>query len=151
MSNALPVADIAQVRRYVRELIRRHPRGLAVALGLHALAAGAGLVAPRLLGDLVEGISQGIAATTVDRVVAAIAAFVVVQAVLVRFAHLASARLGERVLAELREEFVDRVLALPLATVERAAPAICSPAPRGTSPRCPARSGSPGRRRSSPR
>ncbi|MFI7306166.1 ABC transporter ATP-binding protein [Micromonospora aurantiaca] len=120
MSNALPVADIAQVRRYVRELIRRHPRRLAVALGLHALAAGAGLVAPRLLGDLVEGISQGISATTVDRVVAAIAAFVVVQAVLVRFAHLASARLGERVLAELREEFVDRVLALPLATVERA-------------------------------
>ncbi|MEW2440732.1 ABC transporter ATP-binding protein [Micromonospora marina] len=120
MSNALPVADVAQVRRYVRELIRRHPRGLAAALGLHALAAGAGLVAPRLLGDLVEGISQGIAETTVDRVVAAIAAFVVVQAVLVRFAHLASARLGERVLAELREEFVDRVLALPLATVERA-------------------------------
>ena len=120
MSNALPVADAAQVRRYVRELVRRHPRGLATVLGLHALAAAAGLVTPRLLGDLVEGISRGVAATTVDRVVAAIAAFVVVQSVLVRFAHLASARLGERVLAELREEFVDRVLALPLSTVERA-------------------------------
>ncbi|MFI6127958.1 ABC transporter ATP-binding protein [Micromonospora sp. NPDC051141] len=120
MSNALPVADAARVRRYVRELVRRHPRGLATVLGLHALAAAAGLVTPRLLGDLVEGISRGVAATTVDRVVAAIAAFVVVQSVLVRFAHLASARLGERVLAELREEFVDRVLALPLATVERA-------------------------------
>ncbi|QLQ37806.1 ABC transporter ATP-binding protein [Micromonospora robiginosa] len=120
MSNALPVADGARVRRYVRELIRRHPRGLATVLGLHALAAAAGLVTPRLLGDLVEGISRGVAATTVDRVVAAIAAFVVVQSVLVRFAHLASARLGERVLAELREEFVDRVLALPLSTVERA-------------------------------
>ena len=32
----------------------------------------------------------------------------------------ASARLGERVLAELREEFVDRVAGLPLSTVERA-------------------------------
>ncbi|SCG67217.1 ABC transporter ATP-binding protein [Micromonospora humi] len=120
MSNALPVADGARVRRYVRELIRRHPRGLAAVLGLHALAAAAGLVTPRLLGDLVEGISRGVGATTVDRVVAAIAAFVVVQSVLVRFAHLASARLGERILAELREEFVDRVLALPLSTVERA-------------------------------
>ncbi|MFG1678349.1 ABC transporter ATP-binding protein [Micromonospora sp. NPDC049282] len=120
MSNALPVADGARVRRYVRELIRRHPRGLAAVLGLHALAAAAGLVTPRLLGDLVEGISQRVGATTVDRVVAAIAAFVVVQSVLVRFAHLASARLGERILAELREEFVDRVLALPLSTVERA-------------------------------
>ena len=46
--------------------------------------------------------------------------FVVVQAVLIRFATLASARLGERVLAELREDFVDRVLAIPLSTVERA-------------------------------
>ncbi|MGW5671755.1 ABC transporter ATP-binding protein, partial [Micromonospora sp. NPDC003776] len=87
---------------------------------LHALAAAAGLVAPRLLGDLVEGISRGVGAVTVDRVALAIAGFVVVQSVLVRFAHLASARLGERVLAQLREEFVDRVLALPLSTVERA-------------------------------
>ena len=44
----------------------------------------------------------------------------VVQAVLTRFATLASARLGERVLAELREDFVDRMLAIPLSTVERA-------------------------------
>ncbi|NES31099.1 ATP-binding cassette domain-containing protein [Micromonospora terminaliae] len=120
MSNALPVADARQVRRYARELFRRHPRGLAAALGLHALAAAAGLVAPRLLGDLVEGISRGVGAVTVDRIALAIAGFVVAQSVLVRFAHLASARLGERVLAELREEFVDRVLALPLSTVERA-------------------------------
>lgn len=120
MSNALPVADARQVRRYARELARRHPRGLAAALGLHALAAAAGLVAPRLLGDLVEGISRGVGAVTVDRIALAIAGFVVAQSVLVRFAHLASARLGERLLAELREEFVDRVLALPLSTVERA-------------------------------
>ncbi|MFG2102118.1 ABC transporter ATP-binding protein [Micromonospora echinaurantiaca] len=120
MGTALPVADAAQVRRYARGLVRRHPRALAAALALHALAAAAGLVAPRLLGDLVEGISRGTTGTTVDRIALLIAGFVVVQSVLVRFAHLASARLGERVLAELREEFVDRMLALPLATVERA-------------------------------
>ncbi|MCI4062685.1 ABC transporter ATP-binding protein/permease [Micromonospora sp. R77] len=120
MSTALPVADADQVRRYARTLVRRHPRGLAVALGLHALAAATGLVAPRLLGDLVEGISRGVGTVTVDRIALAIGGFVVVQSVLVRFAHLASARLGERVLAELREDFVDRVLALPLSTVERA-------------------------------
>jgi ABC-type multidrug transport system fused ATPase/permease subunit len=56
----------------------------------------------------------------VDRIAATIAAFIVVQAVLVRFAYLASVRLGERVLAELREDFVDRILAIPLSTVERA-------------------------------
>jgi ABC-type multidrug transport system fused ATPase/permease subunit len=120
MGTALPVADTEDVRRYARVLVRRHPRGLAAALGLHALAAAAGLVAPRLLGDLVEGISRGTSTVTVDRVALAIGAFVLVQSVLVRLAHLASARLGERVLAELREEFVDRILALPLSTVERA-------------------------------
>ncbi|PZF93313.1 ABC transporter ATP-binding protein [Micromonospora deserti] len=120
MASALPVADAPQVRRYARTLVRRHPRALVAALGLHALAAAAGLVAPRLLGDLVEGISRGTSAVTVDRIALLIAGFVVVQSVLVRFAHLASARLGERVLAELREEFVERILALPLPTVERA-------------------------------
>ncbi|MEV0727931.1 ABC transporter ATP-binding protein [Polymorphospora sp. NPDC050346] len=117
---ALPVADAAQARAYARVLFRRHPRALAWALGLHALAAIAGLVAPRLLGDLVEAISQGTTTVTVDRIALAIGGFVVAQAVLVRFAHLASARLGERVLAELREEFVDRILAIPLSTVEKA-------------------------------
>ncbi|MFY1596452.1 ABC transporter ATP-binding protein [Micromonospora sp. WMMD737] len=120
MATALPVADGRQVRRYARTLARRHPRALGAALGLHALAAAAGLVAPWLLGDLVEGISRGTSGVTVDRIALLIAGFVLVQSVLVRFAHLASARLGERVLAELREEFVDRILALPLATVERA-------------------------------
>jgi ABC-type multidrug transport system fused ATPase/permease subunit len=120
MRTALPVADGAQVRRYARTLMRRHPRALALALGLHGLAAIAGLVAPRLLGDLVEEISHGTSAVTVDRIALAIGAFVVAQSVLMRFAYLASARLGERVLAELREDFVERVLAIPLSTVERA-------------------------------
>ena len=108
------------MRRYARALFRRHPRALGVTLGLHALAAIAGLAAPRLLGDLVEAISQGTTVGTVDRIAVAIAVFVVVQSVLTRFATLASGRLGERVLAELREDFVDRVLAIPLSTVERA-------------------------------
>ena len=120
MTGLLPVADIAQVRRYARDLFRRHPRALAGAVGLHVLAAIAGLVGPRLLGDLVEQIQRHAAPVVIDRLAGAIAGFVVLQAVLVRFAYLASARLGEGVLASLREEFVERVLALPLSTVERA-------------------------------
>ncbi|XTZ15960.1 ABC transporter ATP-binding protein [Micromonospora echinospora] len=120
MATALPVADAAQVRRYARTLARRHPGALAGALALHASAAAAGLAGPRLLGDLVEGVSRGDRSTPVDLIVLAIAGFVVAQSVLLRLAHVASARLGERVLAALREEFVDRILSLPLATVERA-------------------------------
>ncbi|HEX5202126.1 MAG TPA: ABC transporter ATP-binding protein [Actinoplanes sp.] len=120
MSALLPVADNSQVRRYVRELFRRYPRVLWGAVTLHVLAAIAGLAGPRLLGELVEGIQHGRGAGLVDRLAALIAGFVVLQAVLTRFAYLSSAQLGERVLAGLREEFVERVLALPLSTVERA-------------------------------
>ncbi|HET8659672.1 MAG TPA: ABC transporter ATP-binding protein [Micromonosporaceae bacterium] len=116
----LPVADAAEVRRYARTLLRRHPRALAFALGLYGLAAVAGLAAPWLLGGLVEAIERGTTAVTVDRVALAVAGFVVVQSVLTRYAKYAAARLGERVLAELREEFVERVLAVPVSTVEKA-------------------------------
>lgn len=117
-AETLPVATPAQVRAYARRLVVRHPRHLAAVLGLHALAAVTGLVTPRLLGALVEDVRDGHAA--IDTIGLAIAAFVIVQGVLARYAYLASAKLGERVLAELREEFVDRVLALPLSRVERA-------------------------------
>jgi len=120
MNNLLPVADTAQVRQYARGLFRRYPRALGTAVALHLLAAVAGLVAPRLLGDLVEAIQQRSGVGTIDRLAATIAGFVVLQAVLVRFAVLASARLGERVLAGLREDFIDRILAIPLSTVEHA-------------------------------
>ncbi|MET8157405.1 ABC transporter ATP-binding protein [Sphaerisporangium sp. NPDC005289] len=115
----LPVADQAQVRAYARRLTLKYPGRLALALGLHGLAAVAGLAGPRFLGELVEDVRAGTGAD-IDAIALAIAGFVVLQAVLIRYAVYASAKLGEKVLAELREEFVDRVLALPLSTVERA-------------------------------
>jgi ABC-type multidrug transport system fused ATPase/permease subunit len=120
MGQQLPVARLREVKRYARAMLRQHKRPLAVTLGLHALAALAGLVVPRLLGDLVERIAQGTTPWTVDEIALAIGGFILVQSGLVRSAAYASARLGEQVLAELREDFVRRVLAIPLSTVERA-------------------------------
>lgn len=117
---ALPIASTKDVRRYAVTLMRRHPGQLALALSLHVLAAVAGLGMPFLIGKLVQSIKDGTTTATVDKVALAIVAFVLVQTVLVRFAKLASATLGERVLAELREDFVDRTLEIPLSTVERA-------------------------------
>jgi len=116
----LPVADTPDVRRYARELSRRHPRELRVTVGLHAAAALAGLAGPPLLGSLVQAVSQGTTTARVDHVAAAIAAFLVLQTVLTRFARYRSFVLGETVLADLREDFVDHTLALPVSTVERA-------------------------------
>jgi ABC-type multidrug transport system fused ATPase/permease subunit len=116
----LPVADPKQVRLYTRMLVARHPRALAATLGLYALAAIAGLLGPRLLGQLVQGVQDGTTARHINVVAGALAGFVVVQTVLIRYAYLAAGRFGTTVLAELREDFVDKVLALPLSTVERA-------------------------------
>src|SRR5437763_936958 len=85
-----------------------------------ARALLAGLAVPRLLGDLIERIAHGATRWTVDEIALAIGGFLLVQSGLVRFAAYAAARLGEQVLAELREDFVRRVLAIPLSTVERA-------------------------------
>ncbi|MGW0804315.1 ABC transporter ATP-binding protein [Nonomuraea sp. NPDC002799] len=115
----LPVADRRQVRAYARRLTLKYPRQLTVALLLHGLAAVAGLVVPWQLGGLVQDLQYGVP-VNVAVVATAIGAFLLLQGLLMRYAVLASARLGEKVLAELREEFVDRVLGLPLSTVERA-------------------------------
>ena len=116
----LPVADTPAVRRYVRALARRHPRFLGGALVLHLLAALAGLAAPRILGDLVQSVEQGTTLGHVDRVVLVLAVFLVAQTVLTRYARYVSQVLGEKVLAELREDFVAHTLALPIGTVEAA-------------------------------
>ncbi|WP_112242898.1 ABC transporter ATP-binding protein [Kribbella monticola] len=120
MRQILPVASSADVRRYARSLARRHPRALLIALGLHALAAVSGLVAPRLIGGLVEDVQHGTTAGKVNQVILVIAVFVVVQSLLTRWARFRSFALGEEVLAELREDFVDNALALPIGTVESA-------------------------------
>lgn len=119
----LPVADQRQVRAYARRLMRSHRRACAGMLLLHGLAAVAGLAAPALLGPLVEHIRDGSSrwnGWSIDRVAAVIAALMIMQATLTRFAMYAGSRLGEKVLAEMREDFVDRVVGLPLSAVERA-------------------------------
>ncbi|MER6216257.1 MULTISPECIES: ABC transporter ATP-binding protein [unclassified Streptomyces] len=114
----LPVASAREVRAHARRTMRRHRGPLAGSLVLHALACVAALAVPQLLGRIVEDAAHG--TLSVTPVALAICAAVVLQAVLTRFARLASLRLGETVLAELREEFVDRVLSLPTPVVERA-------------------------------
>jgi ABC-type multidrug transport system fused ATPase/permease subunit len=120
VSERLPVADAASVRRYARDLARRHPRMLWSALALHVLAATAGLAAPRLLGGLVQAVEDGTTVAHVDRIAVLLAVFLLLQTVLTRFARYLSQVLGEQVLAELREDFVQSALSLPVGTVESA-------------------------------
>lgn len=89
-------------------------------VALHAAAAAAGLVAPALLGYLVQQVVDGTTADKVDEIALLLATALIGQTVLTWFARYVSFWLSERIFAELREDFMARVLALPLSTVERA-------------------------------
>ena len=120
VTTRLPIADSRAMRRYVGQVVHRHPRLLWTALALHIAAALAALAAPRLLGDLVQSVEDGTTSARVDTIVFWLAFFLVLQSVLTRFARYRSQVMGELVLAELREDFVANTLALPIGTVEAA-------------------------------
>ena len=120
MNTVLPVAGSRDVRAYAAHLARHHRTKVTLMIGLHALAALAALAAPRLLGDLVESVENGTTASHVDKIIAVLAVFLVLQTVLTRYARYVSQSFGEQVLAELREDFVDNTLALPVGVVESA-------------------------------
>ena len=117
---ALPIASGADVRAYAGSLVRRHPRALGLSLLLYALAAVATLVAPRLLGSLVQSVQDGTSRAYVDRIALGLAASTLTATALTWWSRRISLVLAEQVFADLREDFLERVVALPLSTVERA-------------------------------
>jgi ATP-binding cassette subfamily C protein len=116
----LPVAEPSHLRRAALELIALDARAFTGLIALNALAVGAGLAGPWLLGRIIDTVKAGGGATAVDRFALAIVVCAAAQLVLTRYARLVGDRFGERTSARVREQFVDRVLALPASVVERA-------------------------------
>jgi ATP-binding cassette, subfamily C, bacterial len=120
--SVLPVADPKLVRRAVLRLLAADRRTVALMVTLNALAALAGLGAPWLLGriiDTVTGASGAGALARVDRLALAVLACALARTLLSRYALAVGYRFGERTAARIREEFLDRALALPASVVER--------------------------------
>jgi len=116
----LPVATAAHTRAAVGRLLRPH-RGLAAAtLAVLVVGSVAGLLVPPLLGRIVDLVSSGAPPAAVTAPALALGAVAVADGVLVAAGLVLVARLGERLLARLREEFVARALTLPLEQIERA-------------------------------
>ncbi|AKU16051.1 ABC transporter ATP-binding protein [Luteipulveratus mongoliensis] len=111
---------MAAVREHTGALMRQHRRSLLSVIGLHALAAVAALATPRLVGNLVDDLTEGTTLSAINQVGILLAIAVVAQTILTWFARRASFVLGEAVFAQLRERFISRVMELPLSTVERA-------------------------------
>ncbi|MDQ2783021.1 ABC transporter ATP-binding protein [Lapillicoccus sp.] len=116
----LPVAEMSEVKTHTAGMLRRHRRAFVTVVVLHGFAALAGLAAPRIVGELVDDLTNGTTFDAINRLAVILAVAAVVQTVLTWTAHRASFRMGEDLFAELREQFMDRVVSLPLSTVERA-------------------------------
>nr|WP_221475482.1 ABC transporter ATP-binding protein [Sphaerisporangium rubeum] len=116
----LPVADGRRTWEAVRELVRPY-RGRAVAaFAVMVGATAVGLLTQPLLGHIVDVVArrQGVDALTLPVVLLVVVALTQGGATALGLSMVA--RLGETVLARLRERFVERALHLPLERVEKA-------------------------------
>lgn len=120
MSTPLPIASPAEVRRAAARLVRQDRPAFVAVLLLNAAAAAAGLAAPWLVGEIVNAVKQRRGVAAVDHLAIAVLGFAVAQILLARWANHVGYRFGERTLARVREQFVDRALTLPAVRVERA-------------------------------
>ncbi|MFG2287892.1 ABC transporter ATP-binding protein [Streptomyces sp. NPDC048595] len=116
----LPVGSPATVRAYVRGLIRRHRREFTVLVAVNAAAVIASMAGPYLLGGVVERLAAGSRDLPLGRTLVLFALALAVQTAFVRMVRLRGAMLGERMLADLREDFLVRSVALPPGVLERA-------------------------------
>ena len=116
----LPVADPVTVRRAALRLVKADTRAFTAVLALNAFAALTGLAGPWLLGRIIDEVRAGVGVAAVDRLSLVLVVCASAQLLLARWARFVGHRFGERTLARVREEFVDRTLALPASVVERA-------------------------------
>ncbi|KIF73297.1 multidrug ABC transporter ATPase [Streptomyces sp. 150FB] len=116
----LPVGSPATVRAYVGELLRRHRTAFILLVTVNAVSVVASMVGPYLLGNIVEDLSQGARHLPLERTAAIFAGALLVQTVFTRTVRLRGAMLGERMLADLREDFLVRAVGLPPGVLERA-------------------------------
>ncbi|GIE31655.1 multidrug ABC transporter permease [Actinoplanes italicus] len=119
MSGILPVAGSRETWRVFGAEFARLPGLSVAAVALLVGSAASGLVAPWVLGRLVDDVIAGAGTDRVLTHAGVIAGAAVVGGVLTAAAAAVFARLGETVVARLRERVVDRALHLPSATLER--------------------------------
>ncbi|CAM5304615.1 multidrug ABC transporter ATP-binding protein [Streptomyces spiroverticillatus] len=119
-ATTLPVGSPATVRGYVTGLLRRHRKSFAALIGFNTLAVIASMAGPYLLGGVIEDLTEGAKELHLERTAGLFAAALLVQAFFVRQTRVNGAMLGERMLADLREDFLVRSVALPPGVLERA-------------------------------
>ncbi|MFJ3662598.1 ABC transporter ATP-binding protein [Streptomyces sp. NPDC090119] len=119
-ATTLPIGAAATVRDYVAELFRRHRRAFLLLIAVNTIAVIASMVGPYLLGALVERVADRASDTHLGLTIGLFLLALVVQALFTLQVRLRGAMLGERMLADLREDFLIRSVRLPPGVLERA-------------------------------
>ena len=115
----LPTATARRTWAVLGEGLRAHPWATALALSTVLAGSAAGLVAPWVLGTMVDDITAGAGTEAIVRSAALIAAAALIGGLLVGLGAWQIARLGETILARLREQVMHHVLHMPAARLER--------------------------------
>lgn len=114
----LPTATAAESWRGLRTLLRRRRVGVVVALGLLLAGSLIAMVTPLVLGHIVDMVTDGEGAAAITGPVVTLVGLAVLAGVLEVLGQSTVARVGEPAVAELREQVMDRALALDLEQVE---------------------------------
>ncbi len=99
----------------LRELMRPYLWRFALAVGTLLAASGISLVYPQAARYAIDVGMGGGSSTRLDTIVLGLCGVFVVHSLLIWLRHYSMSWLGERVVADLRDLVVDRVLTLPLA------------------------------------
>jgi len=117
----LPTASPSVVRDHAKLLISQHRRSLVKMMTLYALAAVAALIPAWIIGQITNlAAAHHLTSARIDTLVMELFVASMFYAGLSFLARRRSYVLGESVFAQLREEFLQSVLSLPLVEVERA-------------------------------
>jgi ABC-type multidrug transport system fused ATPase/permease subunit len=117
----LPIANSKLVKAHARILVRQHRPELTTMLSFYAVAAIMALIPAWVIGEITElATEHELTSRNIVVYVAVLFGSSLLYAGLSFLARRRSYILGEKVFAQLREEFLASVLALPLIEVERA-------------------------------
>ena len=116
----LPVAGPREVRRAAWRLIRSDRAAFVIVRLTNCAAAAAGLVAPWLLGRIIDRVQAGAGVATIDRLGLLVLLAAGAQLLVGYQARRLGYRFGERTAARLREELVHRLMRIPARAAEGA-------------------------------
>ncbi|MFI1411300.1 ABC transporter ATP-binding protein [Streptomyces sp. NPDC020707] len=116
----LPTATQARTRAAVRELVRPHRRLALGGFAMMVAATAVGLLVQPLLGRIVDLVAEHRPPGSITLPVVLLVLVALAQGATTVLGLALVSRLGETVLAHLRERFVEKALRLPLEQVEKA-------------------------------